>query len=286
VHLPLILQSLQAGAWVYCEKPLCGSLAEFDLIADAEAATGLYVSAVAQWRFGSAAQHVKWLIGAREFGRALVAHCLTLWYRDASYYQMPWRGKWATEFGGPTVALGIHLMDLMLWLLGDWSEVQAMVATLDRDIEQEDVAMALIRFEHGALGSITNSALSPRQETHLRMDFQRATVEVKSLYRASNTNWSFTMPEQSSDAEMLARWQAIAEDVSGDHSVQFAALLDSMDTNQRPAVSGSEARRVLEFIASLYKSAFTGQAVQRGSITPDDPYYRAMNGIPSEIQSL
>src|SRR5689334_12142961 len=57
-HLPLIVESLEAGAWVFCEKPLCKSLAEFDQIEQAEQRTGRYVSTVAQWRFGSAAQHL------------------------------------------------------------------------------------------------------------------------------------------------------------------------------------------------------------------------------------
>jgi hypothetical protein len=51
-----------------------------------------------------------------------------------------------------------------------------------------------------------------------------------------------------------------------------------MDVGQPPPVSGAEARRILEFLASLYKSAFTGGAVLRGSITPDDPFYHSMNG--------
>jgi hypothetical protein len=47
-------------------------------------------------------------------------------------------------------------------------------------------------------------------------------------------------------------------------------------------VSGKEARRILEFAASLYKSAFTGEAVTRGSITPDDPFYYSMNGTTEQ----
>jgi hypothetical protein len=76
----------------------------------------------------------------------------------------------------------------------------------------------------------------------------------------------------------LKHWQTIEQDVMGSHDVQLAELLDSMDRNERPWVSGAEARRILEFIASLYKSSFTGQVVQRGSITPEDPFYHAMNG--------
>ncbi|HEX6386590.1 MAG TPA: Gfo/Idh/MocA family oxidoreductase, partial [Anaerolineae bacterium] len=284
-HFPLTIDCLEAGAWVYCEKPLCASLAQFDRITQAEAASGCYVSTVFQWRFGSAPRHLKRLMEAGELGRPLVGHCHTLWFRDLPYYQVPWRGKWATDVGGPTATLGIHLMDLFLWLIGDWQEVQAIMGTLERPIEVEDVSMALVRFANGALGSISNSVLSPRQESYLRLDFQRATIEVNALYRYTNANWRCSLPDGAPDAGVLAHWQAIDTDVSGSHRVQLAELLDSMDRQERPFVSGLEARRVLEFITSLYKAALTGQPIQRGSITPDDPFYHAMNGSEERLET-
>ncbi|MCI0395243.1 MAG: Gfo/Idh/MocA family oxidoreductase [Chloroflexi bacterium] len=279
-HLPLALACLEAGAWVYCEKPLCASLADFDRLTAAEAASGRYVSTVFQWRFGSAARHLKRLMAAGEMGRPLLGLCHTLWYRDLAYYQVPWRGKWATEVGGPTMTLGIHLTDLFLWLMGEWEEVWALAATLERPIEVEDVSLALVRFANGAVGNVINSALSPRQESHLRLDFQRATVEVTALYRYNNANWRYSIPDGSPDGEALARWQTIESDVSGSHAVQLQEILDSLDRGERPFVSGSEARRILEFSASLYKSAATRQPVRRGSITPADAFYHAMNGAP------
>ena len=80
------------------------------------------------------------------------------------------------------------------------------------------------------------------------------------------------------EREALAQWQNIERDAAGSHGEQLADLLDSMDRGERPLVSGAEARRILEFNASMYKAAFTGQPVVRGSITPDDPFYHAMNG--------
>ena len=280
-HAPLTLRCLRAGAWVLCEKPLCASLAEFDAITRAEQESGCYVSTVFQWRFGSAAKHLKTLIEKQALGRPLVGVCNTLWYRDAAYYAVPWRGKWASEIGGPTVGLGIHLMDLCLWLLGDWAEVRAMIGTLDRDIEVEDVSMALVRFESGAMATLTNSALSPRQESYLRLDFQRATVEVSALYRYSNADWRVTLPNGVDDPKALASWQSLEGDVAGRHGAQLADILASMDAGVRPPVSGAEARRILEFMASLYKSALTGEIVRRGSIGSNDPFYAAMNGAPA-----
>ncbi|QPC84111.1 Gfo/Idh/MocA family oxidoreductase [Phototrophicus methaneseepsis] len=277
-HLAIITECLEAGAWVYCEKPLCRSLAEFDAITEAENRTGRYVSTVFQWRFASVAKHIKKLVETDALGKPMVMLCNTMWYRTQAYYDVAWRGKYETEVGGPTMTLGIHLMDLFLWLIGEWEEVRAMAATLDHQIEVEDVSMALVRFANGSMGSIVNSTLSPRQESYMRLDFQKATLECKAMYRHNNDNWSMSLPDRADDPETLAHWSALTENNLGSHDMQLSELLDSMEANERPLVSGDEARRILEFAASLYKSAFTGQPVHKGDITPDDPFYYAMNG--------
>jgi predicted dehydrogenase len=277
-HHDLIVRSLQAGAWVWCEKPLCLSLAELDSIAQVERASVAYCSSVCQWRFGSGALHLKALIEAAALGRPLVGTCLTTWYREEAYFRVPWRAYWATAGGGPSLGHGIHLMDLFLWLLGDWQEVCAMSGTLDRPIEVEDVSMATVRFSNGALGSIVNSLLSPRQETALRLDFQRATVELKGLYGYSNKDWQYTPPEGSRDAETVAALARIPTERASSHESQLADLLDCMDRGERPPASTEDVRATIEFITCLYKAAAIGRIVQRGSIGHDDPYYRHVAG--------
>ncbi|MBI4024755.1 MAG: Gfo/Idh/MocA family oxidoreductase [Verrucomicrobia bacterium] len=281
-HAALSIQCLEAGAWVLCEKPLCGSLAEMDRIEDAERRTGRYCSSVFQWRFGSGVRHLKRLIQSNAMGRPLVGICQTTWYRDHEYYKVPWRGKWNTELGGPTMGLGIHAMDAFLWLLGGWKEVRAMMGTLDRRIEVEDVSMATVRFENGAMGSIVNSCLCPRQESYLRFDFQRSTVELRSLYGYANKDWQYSIPKKSDDAEMLEQWKAIPAEVPSSHGSQVACLLDCMERHERPLVSGPEARKTIEFLTALYKSAVTGQIVTQGSVSKGDPFYQKIHGSAAE----
>jgi predicted dehydrogenase len=281
-HRELSVLCMEAGAWVLCEKPLCASLEEMDAIEAAERATGRFCSSVYQWRFGSGARHLRALISSGELGRPLVGLCQTTWYRDAAYYQVPWRGKWETELGGATMGQGIHAIDLFLWLLGDWREVRAMVGTLDRDIEVEDVSMATVLLENGAMGSVVNSVLSPRQRTHLRFDFQEATAEVDSLYGYSNADWRYSIPDGASHADSLARWQRIPEEALSMHAGQVADLLDCIEEDRRPSTSGAGARRTLEFITGLYKAAMTGEPVLRGSIKKGDPFYHRLNGAPVE----
>ena len=280
LHRPMSIAAMEAGAWVLCEKPFCGSLAELDDIEAAEQRTGRHTACVFQMRFASSTAHLRALAEAGQLGRPLVAVCNTLWFRDASYYAAPWRGKWATELGGPTMSLGIHAMDHLLHLLGDWTEIRAIAATLDRDIEVEDISMALVTFANGAVASIVNSALSPRQETYIRLDYQKATVELAHLYSYTRDNWRFTLAPtvQEEGNSLLQSWQSFPPDVGSTHAAQFAAFLANLDAGTRPLTSGPEARRTLELLTALYKAAFTGQVVRRGSILPGDPYYTSLHG--------
>jgi predicted dehydrogenase len=277
-HAPLSIAAMEAGAWVLCEKPLCGSLAELDRIAAAEDRTGCYTACIFQMRFASSTTHVRRLADNGQLGRPLVGVCNTLWFRDEAYYAVPWRGRWETELGGPTMGLGIHAMDHFLHLMGDWKEVRAMAGTLDRAIEVEDVSMALVRFANGAMGSIVNSALSPRQETYMRFDYQRATLELTHLYGYTRENWKLTPVPSEQDESLLQTWQSFPPDVGSTHGAQLNALVADRDAGRRPLTSGDEARKTLELLTAIYKSAFTGESVTRGSIRPEDPFYAALHG--------
>ncbi|AXI85413.1 oxidoreductase, partial [Streptomyces sp. ETH9427] len=260
-----------------CEKPLCLSLAEYDEIAAAEAASGACASVVFQHRYGSGAVRARKLIRGGELGAPLVAHCQTTWHRDAGYYSVPWRGRWATEGGGPTMGHGIHQYDLLLHLLGEWEEVQAMAARLVHDTESEDVSTALVRFGNGALATVVNSVLSPDEVSRVRVDCADATVEVTHLYGHVNDDWVYT-PAPHVAEERVAEWREAGEDVPSSHTAQLGFVLDAWDAGVRPPGSGREARNTLEFAAALYKAAFTGRAVRAGEIGPGDSFYAAMHG--------
>jgi predicted dehydrogenase len=272
-HHEGVRASLAAGAWVWCEKPPVLSLAEYDGLAAHERDGGPYAGYVFQHRFGSAAQTLRRQIDDGTLGRPLVGVCHTLWYRDHAYFEVPWRGKWATEGGGPTMGHGIHQMDLMLSLLGDWREVRAMMGTLDRRVETEDVSLAAVRFESGALVSVVNSVLSPREESYLRFDFTDATVEVSHLYGYGNSDWRWTPRKGVVDSGWLP-----TDDVDSSHTAQLTHYLHAMDRRERPPASGADGRRSMELISGLYQSAITGRPVLRSELAPGNPFYDRLDG--------
>lgn len=276
-HREQVLAVLAAGAWAWCEKPPVLSLAEYDEITAAEVDGGPYAAVVFQQRFGSGARHARDLIDSGKLGRPLVAHCQTTWFRDDDYYDVAWRGRWTGEGGGPAMGLGIHQIDLMLDLLGPWSHVRAFAARLDRHLETDDVTTATVEFENGALATVVNSAVSPRQASHLRVDCQAGTVELDHLYGYRDDDWTYT-PAPGTTPEIVADWRPPGPDEPSTHLPQLVALLADLRAGRRPGTSGPGGRGALEFITSMYKAALTGTTVTRGEIVPGDPFYTSVNG--------
>ncbi|MBN1562811.1 MAG: Gfo/Idh/MocA family oxidoreductase [Anaerolineae bacterium] len=277
-HFHHCIEALEAGSHVLCEKPLAGSLAQLDQIEATIQRTGSTCTGVLQWRYGSSGQHVKRLLDEGALGKPLVGICQTTWYREPAYYEIPWRGKWATELGGVAMTLGIHAMDFFMWLMGDWDTISATVGTLDRDIEVENVALAHVHFSNGAMASLINSAVSPHQESYIRIDCQQATVELRHLYSYRDESWTFTLPPTELRTKALKQWETMPEEKPATIGTQLASLLDALDRSEAPWPRVDDVRSTIEFLTSLYKSAFTGQPVKRGSILPGDPFYMSVNG--------
>jgi predicted dehydrogenase len=275
-HAEPAIKALEAGATVVCEKPPCLTLAEFDRILAAEERNPGHFVGIFQHRFGTAAQVAKDLIDAGRFGRPLVAICHTLWYRPDAYYEVEWRGRWDTEGGGPTMGHGIHQFDLLGHLLGDWTEISALAPRLARDVETEDVSFAHLTFANGAVASIVNSVLSPRQESYLRFDFTEATLELSHLYGHQLDSWSYTpAPGFEQDPPL---WPPRGEEVPSGHQAQFGELLDSLRAGRRPACTGAGLRRTVEIVTGIYASAFTGKPVTRADLDATSPFYHRLNG--------
>ncbi|WP_416906009.1 Gfo/Idh/MocA family protein [Micromonospora echinospora] len=283
-HAPLALQCLDAGVTVLVEKPPTLSLAELDTLAAAARESGAHVATVFQHRFGAGALRLRAMADAGHLGRSLLATCVTQWYRDDAYFDVPWRGRWETEGGGPTMGHGIHQFDLLLSVLGPWETVTAVAARRARRIETEDVSMALVTFADGTVASVVNSVVSPRQTSALRFDYEHATIELEHLYGYRDDDWMVTAAPGHTDVE--TQWALSRTDATSGHAGQLAAVYDALDAGTPPPVALADTRQTVEFIAALYASAFTGERVHRGQIGSDSPFAQRMNGTGTPWQAV
>ena len=263
-HREQALAVAAAGAHVVVEKPPAASLDELDEMRAAAEQANRQLAVVFQQRTGTAAAHVRRLLQSGELGRPLIAVCQTLWYRDEEYFAVPWRGKWETEGGGTTLGHGIHQLDLLGFLLGDWASVQGRLWRLDRETQTEDASTATITFASGVVAQVVTSAVSPRQTSSIRIDTQKATITVDHLYGHGHENWKITpAPGFEDEAD---GWDLPAVEERSDHAPLLRDVFDAILAGEPLPPTADEPARSFELVAAIYASAAADGAV----ITPAD----------------
>lgn len=282
VHREQTLAAFAAGAHVVVEKPPAPSLDELEEMRAAARAAGRQLAVVFQQRTGTAAAHVRGLLRRGALGRPLLALCHTLWFRDEEYFAVPWRGRWETEGGGTTLGHGIHQLDLLGYLLGDWESVQGRLWRLDRETETEDASTATITFAGGAVAQVVSSTVSPRQTSSIRLDTQRATVTVDHLYGHGHENWKIT-PAPGYE-EKAVEWELPEREERSDHGPLLRDVFDALLSGQPLPSTADEPARAIEMVAAIYASAAADGAV----VTPADlsahPTHR--RGFTSPVTDL
>jgi predicted dehydrogenase len=276
-HHELGMQCLKAGVSVLVEKPPTLNLAELDDLAAAQGEHGPWLATVFQHRFGSGALRLAAVVEDGVLGRPLLAVCHTTWFREQAYFDVPWRGRWDTEGGGPTMGHGIHQMDLLSAVLGEWTEVSAVARQQARRMETEDVSLAHVGFANGAVASVINSVVSPREESFLRFDFERATVELTHLYGYGDDDWVITPAPGHEDA-VLAAWRSGVSGVDSGHRAQLVEVVDRLRAGTAPPVTTTQSRRTMQLVAATYASAFEGRRITPDDLVPGSPYYERMDG--------
>lgn len=258
LHEAQIVQCLEAGVDVVCEKPLVDSVAAVDRLAAAEARTGRRVAPVFQYRWGAGAQKLRRLLDAGIGGRLLVATSETMWRRGDKYYAVPWRGTWAGERGGAILSHAIHLHDLLCWLGGPPAEVVARTATRSLDIEVEDTAAAVLTTVDGALMTAAVTLGAAKESSRLKFVFEQMTVESSQFpYKPGAEPWTFQYADKAVAQRAAAALEGWTAPPSGWRG-QLAATHDALVTGAPLPVGLDDARTALELVTAWYRSSRTG----------------------------
>jgi len=153
-HAELIEGAAQAGKDIFCEKPLATDLAEADAALAAVASHGVKLQIGFQRRFDPAYQRAREIIAAGELGPVELAVATT---RDPLEAGRPGLGRNAAIF----IQTTIHDLDSLRFLTG--LEVVQVYATASyfgegpAEQDEADTAAVVLRFQTGALATITNS---------------------------------------------------------------------------------------------------------------------------------
>jgi len=161
LHAPVVIAALKAGCHVLCEKPMALNATEAEAMLAASKAAGKKLMIHFNYRFSAPSQFLKRYVKEGNLGQ--IYYAKTHWLRANGIPKLGgWFGIKKLSGGGPLIDLGVHRLDLAMWLMGypKAKSVSAYTsgilgARIARDAgvqyDCEDLTTALIRLENGTV---------------------------------------------------------------------------------------------------------------------------------------
>jgi predicted dehydrogenase len=258
-------QVMRSGRHVLIEKPMDIQRETLDEVLRVQREAGVKLAVISQHRFDPAAQQVHELIAAGAFGRLVLGNASVAWWRSQAYYDSAeWRGTRALD-GGVLMNQAIHSIDVLQWLMGPVRTVYAYADTLTHRMESEDVAVAVLRFANGALGTIAATTGSyPGDLTRIEVCGNQGAAVIE------NDKLAY-LRVAGDDAAGTAESGATAPDVTGGatapvpaasgHARQVAGFVRAIREGGTPEIDGHAGRQPVDVILAIYESARTGREV-------------------------
>jgi len=206
-------------------------------------------------------QHIHSAIQAGDLGDLTLGVVTVPYYRPQAYYdQADWRGTWALDGGGVLINQGIHLVDLLVWYMGDPLEVQAQAKTLHRNVEVEDTLVATLRFANGALATITaTTTATPGFPHRIEIYGTQGAIQVESDVLG---HWQVADPDK---ATVKAPQVGAAADAGAGsdprgiaptgHIAIVRDFIHALREDRAPLVDGVEGQRSLAAVLAIYQAA-------------------------------
>jgi len=126
LHAEQAVAALERGVAVFCQKPLGRSAAEARAVVEAARKADSLLSVDLSYRFTDGARRIRELVRGGELGHVFAADLV---FHNAYGPDKPWFYDAALSGGGCVMDLGVHLVDLALWML-DFPEVERVESTL------------------------------------------------------------------------------------------------------------------------------------------------------------
>lgn len=267
LHVEQGLECVRNNCPVLVEKPISNSAEEAMLLVSAAEEADVPLLVGHHRRHNPLIQKAKEIIDSGAVGTIRAVHSQCWFYKPDHYFDIaPWRTR---KGAGPISVNLVHDIDLLRHLCGEISSVQAQVAPSSRGFENEEVAGAVMRFENGAIGTLTLSdgIVAPWSWELTAQEYPVYPATSESCYLIGGSEASMSLPDCTLWNQSGKRdwWEPInattvARPSSDPLENQIAHFLSVISGEVDPLVSGREGTKTLSVIEAIQKSARTGRA--------------------------
>lgn len=269
MHAPVSIDCLKAGLHVLCEKPMAMNADQAKGMITAAESAGRKLMINFSTRFQTQSQALKRFVDQGHLGQMYYGR--TVWHRRRG---MPGFGGWfgtkELSGGGPIIDLGVHRLDLAMWLMGNPRPVTVSASTYNvigerlaresgKTFDVEDLGAALIRFDGGQT-LLLEASWAGFTEKDQSMATELWGTEGGLIQRNTGEWYDFEARVYTEEAGSLweRRFQQPVTDSPSSYSEFIAAILD----DREPSAPGAHGLAVQQILDAVYESAETGREVR------------------------
>ncbi len=269
------IQVMRSRRHVIVEKPMDISREAIEEMLRVQQEAGVKLAVISQHRFDPVTREVHDLVEEQAFGRLVLGNAVIPWWRSQAYYDSgAWRGTWELDGGGVLMNQSIHSIDLLQWLMGPVKSVFAYTDTLVHRMETEDVAVAVLRFANGALGTISaTTGAYPGASTRIEIYGDKGSALIEddhlSYLHLARDDSEEVGPYGAGAAKHAQHTQTADKSAAQDpaalairsHISQIVDMMRAIRADSTPLLDGYGAKHPVEIILAIYESARTHQEV-------------------------
>jgi 1,5-anhydro-D-fructose reductase (1,5-anhydro-D-mannitol-forming) len=257
LHLEPVLAAARAGKHVLCEKPLATSRTDARAMVRSCRRAGVMLGTGFHLRHHPLHKEVHRLVAAGELGELAFAEAewSTPIPRSGQGYNAPWRSQPDLAFSGITTGTGVHVLDLLRFVLDD--EIRSITALTNAASSPisplETRAVASLRFSRGTLATIRCLRGIPRPENDLVVIGERGRVAARHSIDETTRG---SLEVDGADTDVFGVPAGFDMYVA-----QAEAFMQAARERSEPSASGEDGLRVVEALDALLESARTGRTV-------------------------
>jgi predicted dehydrogenase len=268
MHVSNGLDCIAAGIPTLVEKPLADDVAEAEKLVTAAEVAGVPLLTGHHRRHNPLIQKARDVIDSGRLGRIMSVQGTCWFFKPDDYFDLPWRRQ---KGAGPVFLNLIHDVDLLRYLCGDVVAVQAAESRGLRGHEVEEVAVILLHFASGALGTVnvSDAIQAPWSWEFTSGENPAYTHTPEACYNIGGTGGSLSVPyldlwHHPARADWWTplereRVPVVHEDPLG---LQIASFCGVIRGTAQAVVPAREGLKTLKVIEAVKQAAATGKLVR------------------------
>jgi len=255
-HAKDVISLADFGKHIIVEKPMALVTKDAEKMIKVCKKNKIKLFVVKQNRFNLPIIQLKKAIEEKRFKKITLATVRVRWSRTQEYYNLDsWRGTHKMD-GGVLSNQASHHIDLLDWLMGGIKSVYGFSKTSLVNIETEDTAVVLLKFNNGALGVIeATTAIRPNDlEGSVSILGEGGSVVVEGFAVNKIKTWEFKV-KKPIDKIVAKKYSTNPLNVYGfGHEEFYNSVINSIQTNNNSSITGDQGIRTVKIINAIYKS--------------------------------